>query len=498
MDVILLTSGPNNRNRSETAYRYIGAYKIANSCRKVGFDAQVIDHLVYFSKDEIITALRRFITPTTLVIGISTTFIAINNQIPSHVLEALAVIKQEFPYIKLAFGGYGHLATRLNQTVCPDAIIYGYAEDIFVELVSYYAGKGQEPVGQLEFPIGGKFRTPYKAYKSARDAKFDIETDEFRFTHNDFIMPGETLPIEISRGCIFKCKFCNHLLLGRGKLDYLKSMELVRNELIYNYETFGTTNYYVICDTFNDTEVKMKYWHDMILSLPFKIKYGVYLRADLLHRFPDVPYMLAETGLFAAFHGIESFNNTAAVAVGKGWSAKHGKEYLPQLYHDIWKGDIFQTISFIAGLPGDTPQDNHDAVDWFIANDMYHMSINPLGLVANKNAKNASEFERNAEQYGYRYIDPGNPDENGNGAFGYWENDTWNQRIVAKFLEDEILPKLMKHNARRVTWDIMHLLQYGYTKESFLKINSQRLSDTASTKSKAWVEAYKARVLGKD
>lgn len=500
MQVILLTSGPNAEGLSATSYRSIGAYKIANSCRQAGYSAQVVDHIIYFTEDELVSSMTRFIDNDTIAIGISTTFIAVNNSyIPDPILNALATIKKNFPKIKFIFGGYGHLAVKLNQKIKPDALIYDYGEDTFVELLNFYSGKGQEPQSNIEYLLkqNDGIRKSFKSYKTPKVPKFNIETDYFRFVEQDMILPNETLPIEISRGCIFKCKFCNHLLLGRGKLDYLKDMELVKNELMYNYEKFGTTNYYVICDTFNDTETKMKYWYDMVKSLPFKIQYTVYLRADLLHRFPDVPYMLAETGLFSAFHGIESFNNTAAVTIGKGWSAKHGKEFLPELYHNIWKGQVFQTLSFIAGLPGDTKQDNYEVVDWFVGNDMYHISIHPLGLVANKLAKNASEFERNVEKYGYRFVNPNTPDANGLGKFGYWENDIWNQREVAHFISNEILPKLMPASARHGSWAIMQLLQYGYTHDSFLKENRNKFSvDTIKQQTTNWINLYKSKILG--
>lgn len=500
MQVILLTSGPNANDLSATSYRSIGAYKIANSCRNAGYSAQVIDHVIYFSEDELVKAMTNFIDADTIAIGISTTFIAVNNSyIPDPILNALATVKQLFPKIKFVFGGYGHLAVKLNQKIKPDALIYDYGEDTFVELVDFYAGRGEEPPHQVEHMVRQEdgVRKIFKSFKGPRTPKFQIETDHFRFVDHDMILPGETLPIEISRGCIFKCKFCNHLLLGRGKLDYLKDMELVKNELLYNYEKFGTINYYVICDTFNDTETKMKYWYDMVKSLPFKINYTVYLRADLLHRYPDVPYMLAETGLFSAFHGVESFNNTAAVTIGKGWTAKHGKEYLPELYHNIWKDQIFQTLSFITGLPGDTRQDNIDMANWFVDNNMYHISIHPLGLVANKLAKNASEFERNIEKYGYRFVDANNPQADGLGKFGYWENDTWNQREVNNFLENEIWPKILPANAKHGSWAIMQLLQYGYTHEAFLKENKSKWSiDKLKQQTTDWVNLYKSKILG--
>ena len=60
---------------------------------------------------------------------------------------------------------------------------------------------------------------------------FSIETLGHKFIEQDCILPNETLPLEVSRGCIFKCSFCAFPLNGKTKLDYLRSPEYIKNEL---------------------------------------------------------------------------------------------------------------------------------------------------------------------------------------------------------------------------------------------------------------------------
>lgn len=467
MDVVILNSSPNVNGIS--SYRTIGAYKIAHSCRNAGYNTQVIDQVVYFTEDQLVESLLKFIDHTTLVLAISSTFLSIgNSEFPEHVVGAIVKIQSQFPKLKLIIGGYGLNTARLEARITTYATVAEYGEDIFVEVLDHIAGRGPEPSYTLGTTIKSKRLKSYKQYSTPLNVKFDIEKDAFRFTDQDCILPGETLPIEISRGCIFKCKFCHHLLLGRGKLDYLRSFELVKEEMLHNYAKWGTTNYYVICDTFNDTEFKMKAWYDMVNSLPFKIKYTCYLRADLLNRFPDVPPMLQETGLFSAFHGIETFNEHSAVTIGKGWSAKGAKTYLPELYHNIWGGKVHQTLSFIAGLPGDKREDIVEIADWFIDNQMYNMAMHSLGLTPNPNLKHASEFERDAPKYGYTFDNKiPHPKGPGFGKFGYWKNDYWNQYEADALVEDVILPKVWPYNARHGSWQIMQLIQLGIPEEQF-------------------------------
>ena len=494
MDVILLNSGPDEA-KAFSPYRTLGAYKIAHYTRSAGYDTQVIDHLMFLSEEQLRACLLKFVTNKTLAIGVSTTFmrdptLPFNEpSLPAHVITVLNEVSTQFPNVKLIFGGYGTFlitgTRRLNFIKNPYAVIQKYGEDIFVDVLNHLSKQGPEPAWTLAPVVpGSPYKKTIRQYTSPLTERFNIETDAFKFTEHDAIMPNETLPIEISRGCIFKCKFCNHLLLGRGKLDYLRDFELVRQEMIHNYEKWGTTNYFVICDTFNDTEYKMQEWHKMVTSLPFKINWTSYLRADLLHRFPDVPYMLAETGLFSCFHGIETFGEHASQVIGKGWSGKSAQEFLPKLYHDIWKKQVFQTLSFIVGLPGDTAESIIDTAEWFNSNDMYNITWHTLGLSAS-NFKNASEFERNAKSYGYTFT-----------TRTTWKNELWTSETANQFVTSNLPMLTDPFNARHGSWKIMQLRQMGYERDAFLKENNKlwNLKDQY-IRGQAFIDQYVNKLL---
>jgi hypothetical protein len=494
MDVILLNSGPQDLGKI-SPYRTLGAYKIAHYTRAAGYNTQVIDHAMFLSEEQLRNCLLKFVTNDTLVIGVSTTFMRDparpfnEGSLPAHIIQALNYISDQFPNVKLIFGGYSTFLVTYTRSIDfvknPYAVIMEYGEDTFVEILDHLRGKGPEPKWTIaKVSSVGPYKKMIRQFAGPTVVKFNIETDAFRFTANDAIMPNETLPIEISRGCIFKCKFCNHLLLGRGKLDYLRDFELVRQEMMNNYEQWGTTNYYVICDTFNDTEYKMQAWHKMVMSLPFKIHWTSYLRADLLHRFPDVPYMLVETGLFSCFHGIETFGERASQVIGKGWSGKSAQEFLPKLYHDIWKKEVFQTLSFIVGLPGDTADSIMESAKWFNDNKMYSVAWHTLGLSSSA-VKNASEFERNAANYGYEFISPGT-----------WKNENWTTQSAAEFVTKKLGPLNRPFNARYGSWQIMQLKQMGYEREAFLKENNNKWSSREQlVRGQSFIDQYVTKLL---
>ena len=469
MDAVILNSGPIYSTKKWILFRSIGAYKIARAIRNVGYSCQVIDFINFMSEEQLIECLLKFINSETKMLGISTTFLALDYKLLPHVVNAINHVTDIFPNLRLVFGGSNSKQpTEVDNINRKNyACVTGYGEDIIVELLNFYDGRGQEPIWELYIKPYGT----YRVYTAPRTEKFNIETDNHLFEEQDCILPNETLPIEISRGCIFKCKFCNHLLLGRGKLDYLRNMELIKDELIYNYEKWGTTNYYVICDTFNDTEYKMKLWYNLVSALPFKIQYVCYLRADLLERFPDVPYMLSETGLISCFHGIESLGPGSQV-VGKGWSQKKAKEFIPELYHNIWNKKVYQTLGFIIGLPGDTRETFIETVDWFEKNDLYCLVAQPLYLWNTNVNQNKSEFEKDYKKYGYSFPDDSRPT--------FWKNDYWDRDQALQLLKDN------SHRIRKISsglgsWFIMVPLQYGYKKEQLSKENESLLFNTRLT-----------------
>ena len=112
--------------------------------------------------------------------------------------------------------------------------------------------------------------------------KFDIQNFVKVYSNDDYIQPYETLSIEISRGCIFKCKFCQFPLTGRKKGTNIRSENDIRTELIQNYERFGIKKYYFSDDTLNESLDKVQMIYRISKSLPFELEYIAYIRIDLL------------------------------------------------------------------------------------------------------------------------------------------------------------------------------------------------------------------------
>lgn len=379
VNVIILTAV-----MSQWMERSIGAYQLSSFIRSNGYSTQVIDFIHFFNKEQLMEILKKITNDETMVISISSTFIwdglipgSNYNPINSMLMECLTEYKKMYPNIKLVVGGSKALTYQNVDIV--DHIITGYGEIAFLNLLKN--GCKNKVIDATEY---------------LKD--FNVECINHEFTDNDIILFNETLPIEISRGCIFRCKFCSYPLNGKKKLDYIRDIELIKNELVNNYEKWGITNYLISDDTFNDNNEKLKKIHDMVISLPFKINFVGYLRIDLLYHYRDTQLeMLENMGLKSCHFGIESFNPKTAKFIGKGFSGDKTKEFLLYL-KERWKGKISFFCSFIAGLPFETKESCIETKKWCLENDILFWM---LALVINPNNFHKSELDINYQKYGY-------------------------------------------------------------------------------------------------
>lgn len=457
--------------------RSIGAYQLAFFLRQNGYRVQVIDFTDHFTYEELLKISLKFVNDETLAIGISTTFYSdtkINwgyssslsekfnlTSLPDNIRLVLNYLKQNFKRLKFILGGSKATSTKLEIV---DKIINGYAEQDTFEYLESLKGKS----------IIKNFKKPTSI--------FSIEHLQHRYSPQDCITNNETIPIEISRGCIFKCKFCAFPLNGKTKLDYIRNPLYIKEEMLYNFEKYNITNYFFSDDTFNDSTEKIEKIHNVITTLPFKIKFTTYLRLDLLYHNKEQIKLLKEMGLATAFFGIESLNQKTASSIGKGMNVNKTKDFLYALQED-WDNSIPITCSFIIGLPHESIDSICKTFEW-IKNSPFSSMFFPLALTDKAYYK--SEFDLNYETYGYKFY----PET------GKWKN---NFMDFDKALEmsNKFNDELMKKNDTPSGWFLMSLLNNGYDfhEAKSLKIkdlNTKRILRAKLNK----VNEYKKLLLG--
>lgn len=356
--------------------RPLGAHLMASHIDK-HYSTIVIDFCSDIPTDDLVKIIEKHIEPDSLCIGISTTFWQSeykDHEIDPNEPEWVKKLREHpvakgwnYPWV---LGGPNIAGPFIYDW---DAKFGGYSEKQFLE---YLHGK---------------------AGNVAPAPDFDIHTDvvQYKALH---IKPWESLGLETARGCSFKCKFCAFPLVGKKKGTYIRNADSIFTEMMSNYEKYGTTKYYIVDDTFNETVDKINNFCDAAEKLPFELEWSCFLRLDLVARFKGSLERMVDNGLRSAFFGVESFDPKASAAVGKAFSGKEGKQTLDWIHRNFKENFNYQ-MGLIAGLPGETEESWRETQKWCMDNGVPSWYWQPLNFKPDQMYR--SEFDINAPQYGY-------------------------------------------------------------------------------------------------
>lgn len=463
--------------------RPLGAYRLASELREHGYQVLVVDFFSKWLQDKrkFLDLLRKIISDETLLVGYSGTFFTTDN-----------AIKQKLETYRDYYGSSaGHwpetvekinLINRYIKKLCPDVkIFYGGAKSNIVDEnleqsgVDYVVqGFADSLVVNFLQKLQEKKSIPYdiNASAKAKIINFDVAGKNFnfansltRFHESDCIESTEVLPLETSRGCLFKCKFCAYPLLGRKKNDpdYHKHITMLTDELVTNYREYGVNKYTIIDDTFNESTEKLKKIHDSIKDSGIEIEFSCYLRLDLLERYPEQIKILYDMGLRSCFLGIETLNSKSARSIGKSSEIEKVKATL-ELARTVWGNDVSIFGSFISGLPHETQDTINDWMQWvYDRSDLIDSYvIGELSLTSDRLW--TSEIGRSPEKFGYQ-VDQDR-----------WVNNVGLSQLSARRVANSWMEKSWKTGRLKVAgWEMMGMQNLGYESTELKKYTLDRL-----------------------
>src|SRR3989338_2014667 len=424
-DVILLSDVTSSLG--STTSRYCGPYVLSTRLEHAGFNTVVID---YFTRHpDFFGYLEGFLGQNTMMLGLSSTFLSPYE--PELSIERLRrremrgerneryyrdslwhleepsmqewfirlkqVLSRRSPKCRIVLGGAK--APLIYQRPLAmhrffDYIVLGQADDSIVDLARCFK-EGRTPAHTVR--NGVAFLQPQPgALQGCPSAQL---------TDKHAILRGEGLPIEISRGCLYNCKFCYY----DKKESIRKNLDALRSELIRNYENFGSTVYHFCDDCFNDTKDKVEGVCGLLLNLPFKVEWVSYARADLHVKFPETLDLMVKAGCRSLQYGIETFNPEAGKAAGKAVPPIKVKEFFKTAYQRHNSQVIFNA-SFIVGLPHETPDSQRETTSWLTENRVFDfVSYGGLGLTKYEAGIDGavvdySDYSRNPGRYGFKEI----------------------------------------------------------------------------------------------
>lgn len=460
-----------------------GAHKVAHELRLNGFDTLVVNYVDLWSIQELKQILDHCISDQTLFVGISNTFLNYNtvNQgstisvdpsfyqdfLPQGTdagVEFAAHVRKLNPQCKIVTGGTRTHANYNNKIV--DYAVIGYADISTVQLAQFL--QSQKPIAVRNY------RNIYgiTVIEDAVAENFDFNNSSMTWCDDDIVIPEETLPLEISRGCIFSCKFCSYRLNGKQSLDYLKHSHIIEQELLYNYHTYGITKYRLLDDTFNDTEEKIDAIHSIVKRLPFQPVFGGYARLDLLAAKPHTVKKLFDLGFRHMYFGIETFNRQSGSIVGKGGDPDRMIRLISEM-KKTYGDDIALYGSFICGLPGESKTSVLDTMKKLINGDIALDMANyyPLGIWKKSAHQWESSFDLDYQSYGYRELETRTGH---NSSLVNWQNDHMNYyeavEMITNFtklyrpkittVHNQLFGKLYNNKSELISLYKTHLFNY--------------------------------------
>lgn len=463
---------------AEYGLKPLGAYAIANILRTAGFNIVVIDIYTKFSQEQLQQLLEKFITQDTLFLGYSSTLFVkwnlANNDYTWLLTDVGLFVKTNHfaktinPNLKIIFGGsashqFINDAKENKNNFLVDYVMHGYGESMIVDLVNNIKLKKTTKYSRKTCGI-------YEIDYDFKGLNHKFRDHTFIWDSKDLVSMGESLPIEVARGCIFRCKFCSFPLLGKNKNDnsYLKTEDILLNEILNNYDQSKTLNYFIVDDTFNERTDKI----EMLLKIRDKTKldltFSGYARLDLIHRFPQQTKLLHELNFLGYLFGIESLNHSSAKSIGKGLQPQVQIETLYKI-RDVYKDQVSLTGSFIIGLPHESPETFSKWADWVISKEspLDVVVFAPLIIGQIKNTHSESDFFYNYGQYGYTLSEDRK----------VWFNQYWNFMECGKLMFDYMhkVESSGKQSVPPIT--AMALTKLGYSFKSLIKTKLREIID---------------------
>lgn len=339
-----------------TLYPPIGLASIAAYLEKNGAQCIIIDASIPEQKPaEIFEEIKKFHPD---IVGIQMNVITAQAGV-----ELAKLIRDSSFDTKIVLGG--PFATSKYQKLIEDtgafAIVKGEGEQTFLELCQ---GKDLAIIDGLAyrditgnliitkerelFPDINNF--PYPAYHLLPDLKkYRTRSRKTPFA-----------PILTSRGCPFRCTFCNTNIFG--KTFRARSPENVINEIDILVKKYGIRQIDIIDDNFSEDICRAEKIMDLIISRNYDlaINFQNGLRADKLTR--NLVHKMKLAGVYKTGIGIESANAKIRIKIKKGLDLRNVENAIKWLREE----KIISIGFFMLGFPDDTKETLQETIDFAI------------------------------------------------------------------------------------------------------------------------------------
>lgn len=290
--------------------------------------------------------------------------------------EISGIVKHSDMNILIAVGGPHPSALKskiLKEFPDVDIVVVGEGEDTFLEIVE---GKDLKEIKGISFRLNGEVRMNASRPPASLDdlPLPNLDLIEFsRFKGAEPVGAYPTMFIMASRGCPYKCVYCNKSVFGNS-VRFRKPESIIK-EIKWLHQRYGVKEIFLQDDTFNLD----RRWCEEILNLIIdnglnkNIVYKAPFRANKGLVDEKLLNLAKKAGFRLIFYGVESGNQQMLNNMKKGLNLKEIKRAFA-LTHNAG----LKTVgAFMIGLPGENKKTVEDTFNFWKELRPYHSGLSP-------------------------------------------------------------------------------------------------------------------------
>lgn len=343
-----------NDRRFDPTCPSLGILSLASILRERGIKVSVLDPNVYLqfhigsiNSDLYKKLAYKILSFNPRIVGLST--------IASTYIDSLEIaqnIKLISPDIFLILGGPQASFTSIETlTFFPfiDIIVRGEGEIVFTELAEKIsAGHDYKDIQGISYRtnnivIENKEKPLVPDLNSLPMPAFDL------ITSKEYGIDYKT-PLEVGRGCPFRCTFCSTSTYWRHQVRMKNNKRVIKEiNFVRSLDLNGPIGF--LHDLFWINDDYIESLCNELLSKSLEISWEAYARIDNVN--PKLLNSCRSSGCRKLFFGVESGSNRIKKKIGK--TASH--EQTTRIIESTLSSGIEAVVSFIIGFPGETADD---------------------------------------------------------------------------------------------------------------------------------------------
>lgn len=264
----------------------------------------------------------------------------------------VCLLKRANPEISIVLGGPQVTESRLTSEYLltlglADAVVLADGEESFrLVIEANRAGESLAVAGTLTYNEAAK----KIVHKTAPILRLDnLPCPDFSgIDVNDYGLSPGTLPLYSSRGCPFKCEFCNEWKMWERYRRI--SVDTVVDWMDQLHAEYGTTKFHMADSLLNSSIPWIESFADCLLERGAKYQWYGYFRAKMTY---ELAVKLKAAGLCKAFIGTEAFTDEMLVNMRKQRTMSDNISSTEA----FCAAGIVLELGNVIGFPGETQHD---------------------------------------------------------------------------------------------------------------------------------------------